>query len=78
MDDAVNIWVLRENPVECFLISDIDTYKLWSLSADEFNAIDNLLGGVVKIVNDYDFVASFKEGKGGEGANVAAASERVC
>ena len=78
MDDAVNIWVLWENTVESFLISDIDTHKLRSLSADEFNAIDNLLGGVVKIVNDYDFVASFKEGKGSEGANIAAASERLC
>lgn len=35
------------------------------------------MGGVIEIIDDYDFVTSFKEGKSGEGANVAAASEGI-
>ncbi len=41
VNDTVNIWVLLEDIVERFLISDVEVDKVWSLSGDELNAIDD-------------------------------------
>ena len=61
--------------VESFLIPDIEIDAIWSLTADELYAVNDLFGRVIEIVCDDYFVACFEEGKGGEGANVAGASE---
>ena len=74
MDDVVNVWVLLEHLVERSLILDIELVELWPLAADELNAVDNLLGGVVEVVDNDDLVASFEESERCERANVASAT----
>ncbi len=60
VDDTVNVWVLLEHLIETSLIGYIDLIQIWTLSADEFDAIDRLFGGVVKIVHYHNFVIGFQ------------------
>ena len=76
MDNAVDIGMFRKHIVESFLVPDVKTNTVRSLAADEFYAIDDLLGRIVEIVCDNDFVASVEEGEGGKGANVASTPAR--
>jgi hypothetical protein len=39
---------------------------LWSLSTDEFYSVERFFGGIVKVVDDDDFVVCFEESKGCE------------
>jgi hypothetical protein len=70
VDDIVNVWVLLEHLVERGLILDVKLVELWPLAADELNAVNNLLRGVVEIVDNDNFVAGLKKGKSCERANV--------
>lgn len=72
MNDAVNVRVFLENLIETSLVGDINVVELWPLAADEFNAIEDLLGSIVKIVGDDHFVVCIKEGQRGERTNVTA------
>ena len=61
MDHTVNIGMGIEDFVEILLLPYIDLMKKRSFSAYQFDAIERLLRGVVKIVgNDY-LVAGFKQ-----------------
>ena len=71
MDDRINIRVLFEDGVKRLLVCDIELRKLGSLATDEFDTVENLIGGIVQVVSDDYFVASFKERKGGERTNIA-------
>lgn len=66
VNDAVNVAVLLEDGIEGLLIGDIALGILGLLAADQLNAVDDFLGGVVEVVNDDDLVAGFEEGEGGE------------
>lgn len=59
MDYIVNVRVVVEDLVECSLIADVGLVELGSLAADELNAIDDFLGGVVETVDDDDLVVCF-------------------
>ena len=74
VDNTVNLGVLLEDLVETFLVCNVDVVVYWLLSTDALNSIQDLLGRVVEVVNNHDFVAGFEEGKDGEGANVACAT----
>ena len=41
VNDTVNVWVLLENIVESFLISNVKVDKVWPLPSYELNAINN-------------------------------------
>lgn len=71
MDNVVNIWVLLEDLVERSLILNVELVELWLLAADELNAVDDLLRGVVEVVDDDDLIASLEESERCERANVA-------
>ena len=71
MDNTVNVGVGLEHLVEAILHGDIELVELGLLAADELNAVDDLLGRVVQVVDDDDLVASLEESEGGERANVA-------
>lgn len=60
MNDRVDIWVFFEYSVECFFVRDVDLLEVWPFATDELNAIDHFGRGIVKVVDDYNFVASFK------------------
>lgn len=66
VNDAVNVAVLLEDGIEGLLVGDIALGILGLLAADQLNAVDDFLGGVVEVVNDDDLVAGFEEGEGGE------------
>lgn len=74
MDDAVNIGMVLEQLVEGAIVGDIDLVELRPLAGKQFDAIDGLLGRIVQVVGDDDFVASFQQGQGGERSNVSGAS----
>lgn len=74
VDDTVNLRMFFENFVKAFLVCNVDIVECGLLAADKFNSIQNFGRGVVEIVNNDYFVASFKKCKGGEGANIAGAT----
>jgi hypothetical protein len=61
VDHIVDVWVLAEDLVQSSLIGDVDLVECRSLAADELDAVDDLGGGVVEVVDDDDFVVSFEE-----------------
>jgi hypothetical protein len=61
MNHIVNIRVRIEHLLERLLIGDIELKELRPLPTDQLDAIDNLLGRVLQIVSDDDFVASFQQ-----------------
>ena len=74
MNDIVNVWVLVKQRIKCCFVCDVELYKLRALAADQLYPIDDLFGGIVEVVGNDNFVASFEERKGCERADVASAS----
>lgn len=57
VDDTVDVRVGLEDLVESTLLGDVNLDELRSLSGDELNAVDDLVGRVVEVVRDDDLVA---------------------
>lgn len=76
VDDIVDVWVLVEDRIQALLIGNVTIVVFGTLAADQFDAIEYLLGGVVEVVDDDDLVVGLEKGQGGEGANVAGATVR--
>ena len=66
MDNAVNIRVGNEDLVEVRLVGDIDLCEFRSLSTDQFDAVDGLIGRIVEVVSNDDLVSGLKQSKGSE------------
>ena len=71
VDDTVDGRVLGEDLVDGLLVSEVDLVEVGATAADQLNAVEGDLGGVVEVVDDDDIVAVLQESEGGEGANVA-------
>lgn len=78
VDDIVNIWVCREDLVKLFLVGDVALDVFGSLAANQLNAVEDFIGGVVEIVDDDDFVICFEKRESGEGTDVARAAALAC
>lgn len=76
MDNTVDVWMGIEDLVKGSFIAHIDVVKIRSLSTYQFNAIECFLGRIVEVVYNHDLVVGLKQGKGGEGTNVAGPSVR--
>ena len=74
MNHIVNVWVLLKHFVQLLLVGDVQRVVLGPLAADELDAVQDLLGGVVEVVDDDDLIVSLEKGKSGEGADVAGAT----
>lgn len=74
VNDTVDIRVLLKHLVQLLLIGDIAGVELGSLAADELDAVEDFVRGVVEVVDDDDLVVGLEEGEGSEGANVAGAT----
>ena len=74
VDDIVNIRVLLEHLIQLLLIGDVQRVVLGPLAADELDAVEDLLGGVVEVVDDDDLVVGLEESERGERADVAGAT----
>jgi hypothetical protein len=55
--------VLLEHLVQRGLVLDVELVELGSLAADELDAVDDLLGGVVEVVDNDNLVISLEESK---------------
>jgi len=74
VDDIVNIRVLLEHLVQGLLVGDIERIVLGSLAADQLDAVQDLVGRVVEVVDDDDLVVGLEESERGERADVAGAT----
>ena len=74
MDDIVDIRVLLEHLIQLLLIGDVQRVVLGPLAADELDAVEDLLRGVVEVVDDDDLVVGLEESERGERADVAGAT----
>lgn len=59
MNDTIYVGILLEDLVKSAVIGNIDIVETRPLAADQLDTVDSLLGRIVKIVSDDDFVASF-------------------
>ena len=76
MDDIVDVRVLLEHLIQLLLVGDIQRVVLGPLAADELDAVEDLLGGVVEVVDDDDLVVGLEKGESGERADVAGATDK--
>jgi hypothetical protein len=63
--------VLGENLIDSLLVCNVELVKGRAAAANQLNAVEGDLGGVVEGVNNNDIVAVLKESKGGERTNVS-------
>lgn len=77
VDDIVNVGVRLEDLVQLLLVGNVRRVVLRPLAADELNAVEHLLGGVVEVVNDDDLVVGLEESKSSERADVAGATGNI-
>lgn len=66
MDDTIDLGVLFKDLVQGGLVRDVHLVELWSLAADELNAVEGHLGRVVEVIDNHHLVAVLEKGKGGE------------
>lgn len=59
MNDTIYVRILLENFVKSAVIGNIDIVETRPLAAYQLDTVDGLLGRIVKIVGDDDFIASF-------------------
>ena len=74
MNDIIDIRVLLEHLIQCLFIGDVERVVLGFLAADQLNAVQDLFGGVVEVVDDDDLVVGLEESERGERADVAGAT----
>lgn len=74
VDDAVDVWVLREDFIKGRLVGDVHLVECRALASDELDAIEAFLRGIVQVVDDDDVVASFLKSDDSVRANIAAAA----
>ena len=71
MNDTVDVGMVIEDLVEGSFIAHVNVVEMWPLAAYQFDAIECFFGGIVKIVDNNDFVICLKQGKSSERSNVA-------
>lgn len=74
VNDTVNGGVLLEDLVESLLILDVGLVELGSLAADELDAVESNLRGVVEVIDNHHFVSVLEQRQRSEGANVTGAT----
>lgn len=76
MNHTVNGRVLLENLIESLLVGHIELVEGRTAAGQQLNAVEGNLGRVVEGVDNDNIVTVLKQGKRGEGANVASATAR--
>lgn len=57
MDHGIDVGVCGEDFVKTFFVGHIDLVEIWPFAAEELDAVEGYLGGVVETVDYHDFVA---------------------
>lgn len=63
MDDTVNLWVRFEDLLQLLLVGQVALVELGSFAANQLDAIQRDLGGIVEAVDDNDLVAMLEKGQ---------------
>jgi hypothetical protein len=63
VNDTVDVWMRSKDLVQALLVCDVDLVKFRSLSAEQLNAIEGNLRGVVQAVDNHDLVAMLEQRK---------------
>ena len=71
VDDIVDVRVLLKHLVESLLVGDVALGVFGALAGDELDAVEDLVGRVVEVVDDDDLVVGLEEGEGREGSDIA-------
>jgi len=77
VNDTVDVRMLGKNLIERPLVFNIEVDEVRALATDKFYPAEDFLRGIVQVVGDDDFVASFKEGESREGAYIPSAPSRM-
>lgn len=52
--------------VQCLFICDVNLVEVWSLAAEQLDALEGDFRGIVEAVDNHNFAAMFKKGESGE------------
>lgn len=63
VDDTVNLWVRFEDLLQLLLVGQVALVELGSFAANQLDAIQRDLGGIVEAVDDNDLVAMLEKGQ---------------
>jgi hypothetical protein len=74
VDDTVDVGMSCEDLAQGLLVGDVDLVEDWSFPADQLDAVQSYLRGVVEVIDNDNFVAMFEKGQSRERPNVACAS----
>lgn len=74
MDDTVDVGVSCKDLVQSLLVGDVDLIEGWSFPADQLDAVQSNLRGVVEVINNDNFIAMFEQGQSRERPNISCAS----
>lgn len=77
MNDTIDVPMLREHLIQFCLISNVTLIVLRTLAANQLDAVDDLSGGIVEIVDDDDVIVRFKQRERRERTDVAGAAVRA-
>jgi hypothetical protein len=71
VDDIVNVGVVGKDLFESLLVGNVGVVEDGSLAADGLDAVEDLLGRVVEVVDNDDLVVGLEQGEGCEAADVS-------
>jgi hypothetical protein len=74
VDDTVDVGVSCEDLAQGLLVGDVDLIEGWSFPADQLDAVQSYLRGVVEVIDNDYFIAMFEQGQSRERPNIASAS----
>lgn len=76
MDDAVNFGVLVKDGIETLFVANVDVVECRATARELLDAVDDVLKGVVQVIDNHDIVAAVEKGESGERTNVAGSAGR--
>lgn len=74
VDNIVDVGVFGKDLLEGLLVGDVGIVEDRSLAGDGLNAVEDLLGRVVQVVDNNDLVVGLEQGEGSEAADVSGAT----
>ena len=74
VNNIVDVGVFSKDVLEGLLVGDVGIVKDGSLAADGLDAVQDLLGRVVQVVDNDDLVVGLEQGEGCEAADVSGAT----
>lgn len=74
VDNIVDVGVVGKDLLEGLLVGDVGIVEDGSLAGDGLDAVEDLLGRVVQVIDNDDLVVGLEQGEGCEAADVSGAT----